>query len=68
MKTYICRLRNLYGFIVDGAFIEANNKKEALEKYLIAHPYAKTDKSKYDYYTVEEYKGQILSIKCKEGH
>ena len=55
MKTYICRLRNHNGFIIDGATVEATDKNEALNKYFIVHPYAKTDKCKYDYYTVEEY-------------
>lgn len=56
MKTYICRLVNYEGVVLDGAFVTANNKREALKKYLIAHPYAKTDKCVYDKYTVEEYK------------
>lgn len=41
MKTYICRLVNYEGAVLDGAFVTANNKREALKKYLIAHPYAK---------------------------
>lgn len=53
MKEYICRLVNDEGFIIDGAFVTAKNKKEALEKYLIIHPYAKTDKCVLDKYTVE---------------
>lgn len=53
MKEYICRLVNDKGFIIDGAFVTAKNKKEALEKYLIIHPYAKTDKCVFDKYTVE---------------
>lgn len=53
MKEYICRLVNYEGFIIDGAFVTAKNKKEALEKYLIIHPYAKTDKMRNDKYTVE---------------
>lgn len=44
---------NNEGFIIDGAFVTAKNKKEALQKYLIMHPYAKTDKCVYDKYTVE---------------
>ena len=53
MKEYICRLVNNEGFIIDGAFVTAKNKKEALEKYLIIHPYAKTDTCVFDKYTVE---------------
>lgn len=56
MKTYICRLVNYEGFVVDGAFVTANNKKDALKEYLNVHPYARTDKCVYDKYTVEEYK------------
>lgn len=53
MKEYICRLVNYDGITLDGAFVTAKNKKEALQKYLIMHPYAKTDKCVYDKYTVE---------------
>ena len=32
MKTYICRLVNYDGVVLDGAFVTANNKREALKK------------------------------------
>lgn len=40
MKEYICRLVDYEGFIVDGAFVTAKNKKEAIGLFAVQPPLA----------------------------
>ena len=55
MKTYICRLRNYRGSVIDGEIYEAINSDEALKMYKARCRRLGITKCKYDYYTVDEY-------------
>ena len=53
MKTYIVRLRNYEGFIVDGEIYEAQNEQIAKEMYTNRCNRLGIVFGKYDYITVE---------------
>lgn len=53
MKSYIVRLRNYEGFIVDGEIYEAPNEKIAKEMYTSRCNRLGIVAGKYDYITVE---------------
>lgn len=52
-KTYIVRLRDYEGFIVDGEIYEANDEKAAKEMYTRRCERLGILVGKYDYITVE---------------
>ena len=55
MKTYVVRLRNYRGSIIDGEIYEAVNKDEALKMYKARCRRLNIDVCKYDYFTVDEW-------------
>jgi hypothetical protein len=54
MKTYVVRLRNYRGSIIDGEIYTAPNKEEALKMYKARCKRVGIDICKYDYFTVDE--------------
>ena len=58
MKSYIVRLRNYEGFIVDGEIFEAPNEKIAKEMYTSRCNRLGIVAGKYDYITVETMQGR----------
>lgn len=54
MKTYVVRLRNYRGSVIDGEIYTAPNKEEALKMYKARCKRVGIDICKYDHFTVDE--------------